>query len=88
MNVMPTLVLLVALGLSIHMLIKTAYVKQYNWSMKNKYYSNFLYDNEWHANSGPLGGPGTLHPCVKVIHKDVKPFLNETVKKICFHVDL
>ena len=25
---------------------------------------------------------------VKVIHKDVKPFVNETVKKICFHVDL
>ena len=25
---------------------------------------------------------------LKVIHKDVKPFLNETVKKICFHVDL
>ena len=25
---------------------------------------------------------------IKVIHKDVKPFLNETVKKICFHVDL
>ena len=24
----------------------------------------------------------------KVIHKDVKSFLNETVKKICFHVDL
>ena len=26
--------------------------------------------------------------CVKVIHKDVEPFLNETVKKICFDVDL
>ena len=25
---------------------------------------------------------------LKVIHKDVKPFLNDTVKKICFHVDL
>ena len=25
---------------------------------------------------------------VKVIHKGVKPFLNETVKKSCFHVDL
>ena len=29
------------------------------------------------------------HPSlVKVIHKDLKQFLNETVKKICFHVDL
>ena len=27
-------------------------------------------------------------PRFKVIHKDVKPFLNETVKKICFHEDL
>ena len=25
---------------------------------------------------------------IKVIHKDVKPFLNETVKEIYFHVDL
>ena len=25
---------------------------------------------------------------IKVIHKDVEPFLNETIKKICFHVDL
>ena len=26
--------------------------------------------------------------CVKVIQNGVKPFLNETVKKSCFHVDL
>ena len=29
-----------------------------------------------------------FHTGFKVIHKDVKPFLNETVKKIIFHVDL
>ena len=32
--------------------------------------------------------PEIDHGDIKVIHNDVKPFLNETVKKICFHVDL
>ena len=35
--------------------------------------------------TGKLRLPSRL---LKVTHKDVKPFLNETVKKICFHVDL
>ena len=33
-----------------------------------------------------MQSPGVID--IKVIHKDVKPFLNETVKKMCFHVDL
>ena len=32
--------------------------------------------------------PNPLKPGVKVIQNGVKPFLNETVKKSCFHVDL